>query len=256
MKSSEVNVNLKGKNAIVTGATKGIGRAIVLSLIKSGAKVIAVSRTEKDLQELQEVISDMGGECITEACDISKVSEIKDLFTRLRSSVNKIDILINSAGLNIQNHVFDVTEEDWDTMMNTNLKGAFFMSREAAKIMKEHEEGKIINITSQMAFVGYYKRVGYCASKGGLTQATKAMAVELAPYNIKVNCVAPTFIKTPLTEPMFEDKDFLEEVKNRIPLGKVGEPQDVTGAVLFLASDSANLVTGSSVVVDGGWIAW
>jgi len=118
------------------------------------------------------------------------------------------------------------------------------------------EKGKIITITSQMAFVGYHKRTAYCASKGGVTQAMKALAVELAEYNINVNCVAPTFINTPLTKPMFQDEGFLKEIKARSPMGKVGEPKDVTGAVLYLLSDSADLVTGSTILVDGGWTAW
>ena len=130
------------------------------------------------------------------------------------------------------------------------------MSQAVAKQMVKHKKGKIINITSQMAFVGYYKRSAYCASKGGLTQAAKALSVELAQYNINVNCIAPTFINTPLTKPMFEDEDFLNEVKSRSPLGRIGEPRDVTGAVLFLASDSSDLMTGSTVLVDGGWVAW
>lgn len=261
MTGREVRVNLTGKNALVTGAGKGIGRAISNSLANSGANVIAISRTKEDLDLLQEQIKNNGGECTAWPCDISDVKQIKEVVPRIMDYTGKVDILVNSAGINIQSHTLDVTEEEWDKIMGINLKGTFFMSQAIAKNMKEQyinqeSEGKIINITSQMAHVGYYKRVVYCASKGGLTQATKAMAIELAPYNIKVNCVAPTFIKTPLTEPMFEDEDFVENITDKIPLQKVGDPQDVTGAVLYLASDSANLVTGSTILVDGGWTAW
>ncbi len=252
----KLSVDLKGKTAIVTGAGKGIGKAIALSLAESGAGIVAVSRTMKDLETLKAEIMKGGGECSIISCDVQNVSQIEQMAEQAADEAGQIDILVNSAGLNIQAHTLDVTEEQWDTIMNTNLKGAFFASQAVAKKMKQHQEGRIINITSQMALVGFYKRVAYCASKGGLTQATKAMAVELAEYNIKVNCVAPTFLKTPLTEPMFEDQEFYNEVISRIPLGKIGTPDDVVGAVLYLASDSAELVTGSTVLVDGGWVAW
>ncbi len=252
----KLSVDLKGRNAIVTGAGKGIGKAISLALATSGAKVFAVSRTMKDLEAVKEEIMKEGGDCSAISCDVQNVTQIGQMVEQACSEAKRIDILVNSAGVNIQSHVLDVTEEQWDTIMNTNLKGAFFVSQAVAKNMKQYKQGRIINITSQMAFVGFYKRVAYCASKGGLTQATKAMAVELAEYNIKVNCVAPTFLKTPLTEPMFKDKDFYEEVISRIPLGKIGTPDDVVGGVMYLASDSAELVTGSTILVDGGWVAW
>ncbi|MBC7104989.1 MAG: SDR family oxidoreductase, partial [Firmicutes bacterium] len=137
-----------------------------------------------------------------------------------------------------------------------NLKGAFFCCQAVARKMIPQGAGKIVNITSTMSMVGFYRRAAYCSSKGGLSQLTKVLAIEWAPYNIKVNCVAPTFIRTPLTEPMFEDREFYQEVVRRIPLGKVGLPEDVTGAILFLVSDSSDFVTGSSILVDGGWVAW
>ncbi len=252
----KVKVDLSEKNAIVTGAGKGIGRAIALALAESGAKVFGVSRTLKDLESLRDEIIKGGGKCSIAGCDVQNVKQIGEMVEKVYAESGRIDILVNSAGLNIQAHTLDVTEEQWDTIMNTNLKGAFFTSQAVAKKMKEHKQGRIVSITSQMAFVGFYKRVAYCASKGGLTQATKAMAVELAEYNIKVNCIAPTFLKTPLTEPMFENKEFYNEVVSRIPLGKVGTPEDVVGAVLYLVSDSADLVTGTSILVDGGWVAW
>ncbi len=252
----KVKVDLSGEVAIVTGAGKGIGKSIALSLAEAGATVIAVSRTEKDLKEVKEEIVRGGGKCSILTCDVREVKQIKQMVERACAQEKKVDILVNSAGLNIQAPALEVTEEQWDTIMNTNLKGAFFASQAAAQKMKELNKGCIINITSTMALVGFYKRAAYCASKGGLTQATKAMAVDLAGYNIRVNCVAPTFIKTAFTEPMFADKEFYNEVVSRIPQGKIGTPDDVTGAVLYLASDSANLVTGSTVLVDGGWVAW
>ena len=253
---SNLNVDLSGKNAIVTGAGKGIGKAVSMALPQSGAKVFAVSRTAKDLEAVKAEIMKGGGKCSIIACDVQKVTQIAQMVQEAVSECGRIDILVNSAGLNIQAHTLDVTEEQWDTLLNTNLKGAFFTAQAVARNMKQFREGRIISITSQMALVGFYNRVAYCASKGGLTQATKAMAVELAEFNIKINCVAPTFLKTPLTEPMFKDQEFYTEVIRRIPLGKVGTPEDVVGAVLYLCSDSAGLVTGSTILVDGGWVAW
>jgi len=252
----KLSVDLHGKNVIVTGAGKGIGKAIALAFAESGAKVVAVGRTMDDLKLVKEEIIKGGGICSVIKCDVQNVNQIEQMVEQVYKDNKKIDILVNSAGVNIQSHSLDVSEDQWDTIINTNLKGAFFTSQAVAKKMKLSSEGRIINITSQMALVGYYKRAAYCASKGGLTQASKVMAVELAEYNIKVNCVAPTFIKTPLTEPMFRDKEFLSEVIERIPLKKIGAPQDVVGAVLYLSSDSADMVTGSTVLVDGGWVAW
>jgi NAD(P)-dependent dehydrogenase (short-subunit alcohol dehydrogenase family) len=249
-----ISVDLKGKTALVTGAGKGIGRGIALALAGCGAKVAAVARTREDLESLQ---AEIGSEqCFIATCDVSSVVDIRDMVDKVIAWAGKIDILVNSAGINIQANALDVTEEQWDKIMNTNLKGSFFCSQAVARTMVPHNAGKIINITSQMAFVGFYRRAAYCASKGGVSQFTKVLAVELAPNNINVNCVAPTFINTPLTEPMFKEKAFYDEVIRRIPLQRVGEVDDVVGAVLYLASDMANLVTGTSIVVDGGWVAW
>jgi 2-deoxy-D-gluconate 3-dehydrogenase len=251
-----LSVDLQGKTALITGAGKGIGRAIALALADSGARVAAVSRTLQDLETLQEEINRKNGECFIHTCDISNVADIRAMVDHVEKWAGKIDILVNSAGINIQANVLDVTEEQWDKILNINLKGSFFCSQAVAKTMVPHNAGKIINITSTMASVGFYRRAAYCASKGGVRQFTKVMAVELAPNNINVNCVAPTFINTPLTEPMFKEKAFYEEVVRRIPLQRVGEVDDVVGAVLYLASDMANMVTGTSIEVDGGWLAW
>lgn len=253
---SNISVDLTGKTAIVTGAGKGIGREIAICLANSGAKVYAISRTLEDLNRLKEEIRSRNGLCEIEAADIRNVSEITNVVAKIAASEARIDILINCAGVNKPVHCLEVSEESWDAVMDINLKGTFFMSQAVAKQMIQQRRGKIVSLTSQMAFVGYYKRAAYCGSKGGITQALKAMAVELAEYNININCIAPTFINTPLTKPMFEDAAYLEEVKSRSPMGKIGEPGDVAGAVLYLLSDSADLVTGSTILIDGGWTAW
>ncbi len=251
-----IRVDLRGKVALVTGAGKGLGRAASLALAESGASVAAVSRTASDLESLRREILALGAECFTRTCDVRNVEEVYRMVEEVHAWKGRIDILVNSAGINIQAEALDVTEEQWDAVLDTNLKGAFFCCQAVAKKMIPRREGKIVNITSTMSMVGFYRRAAYCSSKGGLSQLTKVLAIEWAPYNIKVNCVAPTFIRTPLTEPMFKDEDFYQEVVRRIPLGKVGLPEDVTGAILYLVSDSADFVTGSSILVDGGWVAW
>ena len=171
------------------------------------------------------------------------------------SYMGSLDILINNAGINRAKPAIEVTEEDWDFTMNTNLKAAFFCSQKAAEYMIPNQSGKIINIASQMAFVGYWNRAAYCASKGGMVQLTKALAVEWASSHINVNAVAPTFIQTDLTTKMFEDKIFEKDVYSRIPLGKLADAEDVTGAALFLASHLSKFITGETIKVDGGWTA-
>ena len=254
--SNVVTVDLNGKIALVTGGGRGIGRTVAVALAKNGAKVIVTSRSIADLEETKRIISAMGGSCCTLPSDVSKVDEIYSLVEKAYETWGQLDILVNSAGINIPKPSLEVTEDDWDKVIDTNLKGTFFCCQAVGKKMVQQKYGKIINITSQMAFVGYYKRAPYAASKGGVTQLSKVLAIELAPDNINVNCIAPTFLETPFTEKMFQDKEFLNDVLTRIPLNRLGSAEDVVGAVLYLVSSSADMVTGSTVMVDGGWVAW
>ncbi|BAF61075.1 MAG: glucose 1-dehydrogenase [Pelotomaculum sp.] len=253
---SGITADLSGKVALVTGGGRGIGRAIAVALAGCGARVAVASRTLKEIEETRQIIAEKGGECLAIPADVTRVEAIYELVEKAYSWHNRLDILVNCAGINIAKFAVDVTEEDWDRVLDTNLKGTFFCCQAAGKKMIAGGGGRIINISSQMAHVGYYKRAAYCSSKGGVAQLTKVLAVEWAPHNVNVNCVAPTFLETPLTAPMFEDKDFYNDVIRRIPLGKIGKPEDVVGAVIYLASDAANMVTGSSILVDGGWVAW
>lgn len=249
--------SLEGKTALVTGGGKGIGKSIALTLAEAGADVAVLSRTKADLDKVVKEIKKRGKRGLAVPADVTKVTEVYGAVEKVLETFQKIDILVNSAGINITKYAVDYTEEDWDKVINTNLKGSYFMCQAVGKkTMIPQKRGKIINIASQMAFVGYYKRTAYCASKGGLVQLTKALAIEWADYNINVNAVAPTFIETPMTKPMFEDKDFYNEVLSRIPLGRLGKTKDVDGAVLYLASSASDLVTGHTLVVDGGWTVW
>ncbi|MBA4493943.1 SDR family NAD(P)-dependent oxidoreductase [Paenactinomyces guangxiensis] len=247
---------LKGKNVLVTGGSKGIGKDIALQFARLGSDVFIVGRDEQALTKTTEELKQINPNCSYLSADITKVNEIYEMIDKFLALKGRIDILINNAGLNIPQPALEVTEQDWDAVLDTNLKGTFFCSQRAARSMIEQgQPGKIINIVSQMAFVGYIKRAAYCSSKGGAVQLTKALAIEWAKYNIKVNAVAPTFIETDLTRKMFEDEEFYQDVLDRIPLGSLAKPNDVTSAVLFLASDMANFITGETIRVDGGWTA-
>ena len=169
--------------------------------------------------------------------------------------MSRVDVLVNNAGVNVPKDALDVTERDWDAVLDVNLKGLFFMSQAVGKRMKEMGGGKIVNMASQNGVVGYYKRAAYCSSKAGVVNLTRVLALEWAQYNINVNAVGPTFVLTPLTQSTFDDPVMRADLLERIPLGRVGQPEDVVGAVVFLASPAASLITGHTLLVDGGWTA-
>lgn len=247
--------DLNNQKVIITGGSKGIGREIALTFAQLGAKVIITGRDESALYTTTEQLKELQSDCSYIVCDMQDVKSIYEMVDEAVTRLNGLDVLINNAGINIAKPALEVTEEDWDQVLDTNLKGVFFCSQRAGKHMIPYGKGKIINIVSQMAFVGYIKRASYCSSKGGAVQLTKALAVEWAPFNIKVNAVAPTFIETDFTKKMFEDQGFYQDVISRIPLGKLARPTDVTGSVLFLASNMSDFITGETIRVDGGWTA-
>jgi NAD(P)-dependent dehydrogenase (short-subunit alcohol dehydrogenase family) len=246
---------LAGQKVLVTGGNKGIGKNIALAFAKLGADVVIAGRDEPSLVSSVEQLLSHHPKCTFVKADMQKVESVRHMVDFANEYLGGLDVVVNNAGVNIPKQALEITEEDWDQVLDTNLKGTFFCAQQAGKYMIPNNKGKIINIVSQMAFVGYIKRAAYCSSKGGAVQLTKALAVEWAPYQIRVNAVAPTFIETELTEKMFADQDFYQDVLTRIPLGALAKPSDVTGAVLFLASDMANFVTGDTIRVDGGWTA-
>lgn len=246
---------IRGQKVLITGGSKGIGKDIAIAFAKLGADVVITGRNESDLAAAAEELQHIHPNCSYLAGDMQDVQSVYSMVDEAVARMGGLDVLVNNAGVNIPKPALEVTEEDWNRVLDTNLKGTFFCAQRAGKYMTTAGKGRVINIVSQMAFVGYIKRAAYCSSKGGAVQLTKALAIEWAPFNVKVNAVAPTFIETDFTSKMFQDKEFYDDVLSRIPLRTLAQPSDVTGAVLFLASDMANFITGETIKVDGGWTA-
>jgi len=251
------SMRLDGKVAVVTGAGSGLGRAIAIAIAEAGADCVCTELPER-IQALEPVCAEierLGRRGLALPLRLPDLASIDSLLSRVSEHTGRIDVLVNNAGVNIPRDALDVTEEDWDRVVDVNLKGSFFMSQRVARAMKERGGGKIVNIVSQNGVVGYYKRAAYCSSKAGVVNLTRVLALEWAPFGINVNAVGPTFILTPLTQSTFDDPVMREDLLRRIPLGRVGQPEDVVGAVVFLASPAADLVTGHTLLVDGGWTA-
>jgi NAD(P)-dependent dehydrogenase (short-subunit alcohol dehydrogenase family) len=240
---------LDGRRAIVTGAGRGIGLAAAAALGKAGAQVTLVSRTAS---EVQEAAAQIGDNATAAVLDVSDIAAVSAFFTE-RSAFN---ILVNNAGTNRPKPMWDVSEGDFDTVFDLNVKSAFFVTQACVqKMIAEGIQGSLIHIGSQMGHVGGPNRSLYCGSKWALEGMNKAFALDLAIHGIRSNTIAPTFIETPLTKPYFEDPTFKANVLSKIKLGRIGRVEDLMGAILFLASDASALMTGTSMVIDGGWTA-
>ena len=236
---------LEGRTALVTGASKGIGRGVALALAEEGARVIGVARPSSDLDALADQLGSRGE---TWALDASS-----DAFLERIGTLGRLDVLINNLGTNRPKPIAQITDEDLDVMLDLNLRSLYRITR--AGLAKMNRGAAIVNVSSQMGHVGSPARTVYCMTKHGVEGFTKALAVELAPRGIRVNSVAPTFIETPMTKPMLANPEFARFVKDSIPLGHVGSVEDVAAATLYLASPAARMVTGHSLLVDGGWTA-
>jgi NAD(P)-dependent dehydrogenase (short-subunit alcohol dehydrogenase family) len=250
--ASTPSFRLDGRRALVTGGGRGIGLASASALAQAGAHVTLAARTRSEIEDAAAAIRARGDKADALVLDVTDLDAVKSAI----AAAEPFDILVNNAGTNRPKFLMEVTVEDYDVIMGLNVRAAFFMAQAVARrLLDAKRPGSIINISSQMGHVGAARRTVYCASKHAMEGFTKAMAVELAPHNIRVNSLGPTFLETPMTRPFFENKAFRDEVLSKIKLGRLGQLHEVTGAIVFLASDASSLMTGAALVVDGGWTA-
>ena len=253
------SMRVDNKVCLITGGGSGLGRAMAEGLAHYGADIIVTelpSKIEIAEQAAQELRQQYGRKVLALPLTLPNLDSINTMTEAALAEFGRIDVLVNNAGIQIAKPALEVTEDDWDKVLDTNLKGAFFCAQSVGRQMVKQKSGRIINIASQNGIVGYMKRAAYCSAKAGLVNLTRVLAIEWAEYGINVNAVGPTFIRTALTAQTFADKAIADDLIGRIPLGRIGEPEEVIGAVVFLASDSASLVTGHTLLVDGGWTAW
>ena len=249
-------INLKNKIALVTGAGKGIGKACAIALSEAGADLIIISRTQKDLDQVSKIIKRFKSKCKSYVCDVTHYNQIKNIINKQK----KIDILVNNAGTNIPEHFIKVQKKNMEYLVKVNTVATFNIAQLCTLKMLEAKNrkkigGSIINMSSQMGHVGGPTRSVYNMTKAGLEGLTKGMAIDLAKSNIRVNTVCPTFVVTPMTEKFLKDKNFKNSMLKNIPLGRFAQTSDVATAVAFLASDASSMITGTSILIDGGWTA-
>ena len=244
---------LAGQVVLVTGASRGIGRACALAAAAAGADVILGVRQPKDCGEIIDAILMLGRKAVALPMDLSKLDGVRAAVAAAETQFGRIDVLVNNVGLGPENLAENVREEDFDLTVNINLKGTFFTTQSVARGMIARKSGRIINMSSQAGSVVLKGESIYCMTKAAINHLTRCLAYEWAPYGITVNSVSPTFIHTDGTAPALSDPTFHAHVLNHIPLGRIGEPADVAGVVVFLASPAASLITGANILVDGGW---
>ena len=249
-------INLKNKTALVTGAGKGLGKACAIALAEAGAKVIILSRTKSDLDKVNRIIKKTKGSSKSFECDVTQLDEFKKILQK----ITRLDILVNNAGNNRPEHFTKVKTENMEYLTNLNMKAAFNVAQLCSQKMVQAKNrkkigGSIIHMSSQLGKVGCEGRNVYNMNKFGVEGLARGMAVELAEFNIRVNTVCPTFVETPMVKKFFKNKKFKNQMLRNIPLGRVAQESDVATAVAFLAADSSEMITGTSLVVDGGWTA-
>jgi NAD(P)-dependent dehydrogenase (short-subunit alcohol dehydrogenase family) len=244
--------SLNDKLAVVTGAGRGIGRALSIGIAEAGADVVLLSRTRSDLEDTASEIEKLGRRAYIIPTDVTSRDEIRKAIDYIEGQKRSIDILINNAGMNIRSTALEVTDQEWQTIMDTNLKSAFMMSQEAGKHMKEKNQGKIINIASVAGHVALRTGVVYASTKAAMIQMTKVLAMEWGKYNINVNSIGPWYFKTPLTAELLQNQEYVNDLLAVTPLKRIGELEELVGPTVFLSSDASNYVTGQTIFVDGG----
>ncbi len=256
MRRSKDLFSLDGKVSIVTGGGRGLGHGIALALADAGSDLVIVSRSPHELERVsQEIIAESKQRVLPLSLDLTKKGEIGRLVSTVLEEFGRIDILVNNAGTTVRKQFLEITEKEFDDVVQLNLRAVFFLTQAVVKEMMKQKKGKIINIASLGSRIGLRNISVYTATKGGIASLTRTLALELAGYNINVNAIAPGYYRTQLTEGLFRDEEGYRWVLSRIPLGRVGVPDDLAGAAVFLASSASDYVTGQVVFVDGGWIA-
>tara|TARA_A100001037_G_C15146585_1_gene636587 strand:+ start:1301 stop:2080 length:780 start_codon:yes stop_codon:yes gene_type:complete len=252
--------DLNGKKALVTGGGRGIGKTIAIGLASAGADIAITDIDISKSTEIKEEIQKLGKKCVFIESDITDFSNCKQIISECSMNLGGLDILVNNAGTNVRKTVNEVTEEDWDKVLDLNLKSYFFMTREAGNEMKKYNGGKVINIASLMGWSVFRNPkkqtyAPYASSKGGVISLTRSFAIDWAEDNIQVNAICPTFIETPLTNVLKEDHLVYDAICKRTPMGRFGKMEELIGPCIFLSSEASNLITGTSILVDGGWYA-
>jgi 2-deoxy-D-gluconate 3-dehydrogenase len=258
--SQSTNDSLAGLTALVTGAGSGIGQAAASALAAAGARVAVTELPERmeRAEATAAALKESGGEASALALDVRDLQSIAACVeAAARVGDGRLDILVNNAGLNVRQPAFEVTEDAWDLVLDTNLKGLFFTAQAAGRVMRDQQPagGSIVNIASIMGLVGYNDRAAYCSSKAGVVNLSRVLAIEWAAHDIRVNAICPTFVETPLTRVMFENEAIKTDILARTPAGRLATPEEVAAAIVFLATPAARMITGSALTIDGGWTA-
>ncbi len=248
--------DLKGKVAIVTGGNSGIGLSMAQTLAKAGVNVAIVNRRAEEGQKAADSMRDQGGEAQAFPADVSKKDEVEAVIKAVEEQMGPVDILVNSAGINIRKKALEYDLSEWQQILDINLMGTFIACQAVGRRMVDRRKGRIVNISSIAGNIGMTDRAPYCASKGGVSQLTKVLAIEWAPYGVTVNAIGPGFIRTPLISALFKNPDFQEMVRNSTPMGRIGETEDLQGILLVLCSKAGDYITGQTIYIDGGWSVW
>jgi NAD(P)-dependent dehydrogenase (short-subunit alcohol dehydrogenase family) len=248
--------DLTSKVALITGGGRGLGRTFATALASAGADVAVAGRTRSDLDATVAAVNACGRKSLCITADVTDPEQVESMLAATVERFGHVDILVNNAGINIRKPVLEYGLEDWDAVMSLNLRGYFMVAKAVGRHMVERGYGRVINVTSILGAIGLPNQAAYASSKGAITQLTKVMAIEWARSGVTVNCIAPTYFETDLTRPLYQDPERKSFIEDRTPMGRWGQPEELAGAIIFLASDASGFITGQSLVVDGGWLAW